>query len=348
MKKLNRRTRIIAWCVVGVIFLAAAGVVVGMEYSYRFAGAVQKDYNVKVYPGETLQEVAFALQEQGVVRSASAMMRLARVRDIQGCRVGNYDFERGDSYRTVLGRLSRGVQTPVRVTFNSFRSVESLVGAVARKTLADSAAYMEVFSDDSLIAGDGFKRETVLAVFVPDTYEVYWTVTPQEFYERMLGAYKSFWSKKRVLRAKALGMTPLEVATLASIVSQETNAVEEMQDVAGVYINRLRIGMPLQADPTVKFAVGDPTLKRILHRHLAVESPYNTYKNVGLPPGLIAMPSVAAVDAVLDYGAGKGHDYLYFCAKADFSGRHAFARTLSEHNRNAGAYSRELNRRNIR
>lgn len=352
MKKLSNKVKITIIAALAVVVVGGGGWLC-FEYSYRLRAAVLVDCNLKVYPKDDLAEVAAKLDKAGVIRSADGMLSMASLHDITDIKPGNYELTRGMSYRTVLRRLRVGAQTPVRVTFNSFRTVEGLVGALARKTLADSVGYMKVLDNDSLIGADGFNRQTVLAVFVPNTYEIYWTITPEEFYFKMRDEYRDFWDGARSRKAKARNMSPIEVAILASIVSQETNVVDEMEDVAGVYLNRLKIGMPLQADPTVKFAVGDPTLRRILHKHLAVESPYNTYKHAGLPPGLIAMPSVAALDAVLSYGDGDGdfggeHDYLYFCANADFSGRHAFARTLDEHNRNAAAYARELNRRGIR
>ena len=174
-------------------------------------------------------------------------------------------------------------------------------------------------------------------------------MTPEEFVERMQKEHDRFWNEERREKARRLGYPPEQIATIASIVIEETKFKGEMTQVAGVYVNRLRAGMPLQADPTVKFAVGDPSIRRVLHRHLEYDSPYNTYKYNGLPPGPICVPSIAALDATLDYAEAKNkHNYLYFCANSDFSGRHVFARTLPEHNRNAAAYAAELNRRGIR
>lgn len=184
--------------------------------------------------------------------------------------------------------------------------------------------------------------------FIPNTYECYWTDTPEEFSAKMESEYQKFWSgATRTDRATQLGFSPEEIVIIASIVDEETNAVSEMTEVAGVYINRLRIGMPLQADPTVKYAIGDFTIRRVLTKHLEYDSPYNTYKYAGLPPTAICSPSIAAIDATLSY-ASSPHNYYYFCANADFSGTHKFASSLSQHNANARAYQRELSRRGIR
>jgi UPF0755 protein len=186
--------------------------------------------------------------------------------------------------------------------------------------------------------------ETVYGVFIPNTYEIYWNTSPSQFLERMIREYRIFWNEKRLARARNIGLSPMEVMTLASIVDEETLKTEEEARIAGLYMNRLKQGMRLQADPTVKFASGDMTITRVLKKHLAIESPYNTYRHGGLPPGPIVIPSVSAIDAVLNY---ERHRYLYMCAREDFSGFHNFANTLSQHNKNARSYQNALNRRKI-
>jgi UPF0755 protein len=182
-----------------------------------------------------------------------------------------------------------------------------------------------------------------MAMFIPNTYEMYWDASPEDFTDRIASEYEKFWSK-RDRKLEKLGMTRVEVSTLASIVDEETLIDSENSTVAGVYINRIELGMPLQSCPTLKFALNDWTITRVLYEYKQVESPYNTYKNKGLPPGPIIIPSVSAIDGVLDY---EKHNYLYMCAKADFSGTHAFARNLKQHNRNAAEYQRELDKRGI-
>ena len=346
-RRLKPKVRIAA-SVISVVFVAViayGAYIFTNEYHYRFSEAVLRGGNLKVYPGMTLYEIAELLTTEGFIASSEKMLRYAYRHDRDTVQVGNYDLVKGSNYRTLLNAFALGQQTPIRLTFNSFRTVESMAGAIARRTLADSADFMRVFYNDSVLRANDFNKQTLIAMFVPNTYEVYWTVTPEEFIDRMKKEYDRFWTSSRLSKAAKQGFTPVEVSTLASIIIEETKVADEMVDVAGVYINRLRKGMPLQADPTVKFALGDPTIRRVLYRHLEVNSPYNTYKNAGLPPGPICMSPIVAMDAVLNY---KHHDYYYFCANPDFSGRHVFAKTLSEHNRNAAAYAAELNRRRIR
>ncbi|NJM16447.1 MAG: endolytic transglycosylase MltG [Bacteroidales bacterium] len=203
---------------------------------------------------------------------------------------------------------------------------------------------MLAFRDTALVDSLGFNAQTFPAMFIPNTYELYWTVTAKGFIVRMHKEYQQFWDRNRTEKLQRSGLSQLEVSALAAIVDEETRFNSEKPRVAGVYVNRLKKGMKLQADPTVKFAVGNFNIKRVLHAHLAVASPYNTYKNYGLPPGPIRIPSIAGIDAVLNY---EKHEYIYFCANADFSGKHAFAKTLAQHNANAAKYRRALNRNKI-
>jgi UPF0755 protein len=204
---------------------------------------------------------------------------------------------------------------------------------------------MEVFKNQDIIDSLGFDQYSIVCNFIPNTYEVYWTISPKGLLLKMNKEYKRYWNDERLALAKQLGLSPNEVMTLASIVSEESNQEKEYSLIAGVYLNRVRKGMLLQADPTVKFALQDFSLKRILGKHLEVESPYNTYRKTGLPPGPICIPSVKVIDAVLHT---QPHSYIYFCAKEDFSGYHNFAVTLEEHNQNARRYQRALNEHNIR
>ena len=211
--------------------------------------------------------------------------------------------------------------------------------------MLDKEELLSLLNDSAYCDSLGFTLETVMAMFIPNTYEVYWNIPAEKLMQRMKREYKSFWTDARLEKAKAINLTPVEVSVLASIVEEETAATDEYPIVAGLYLNRLHRGIPLQADPTVKFAVGDFTLQRILFEHLEIDSPYNTYKYPGLPPGPLRIPTIKGMDSVLNY---MKHNYLYMCAKEDFSGRHNFAATLTEHNRNANRYRAELNRRKIR
>jgi UPF0755 protein len=259
-------------------------------------------------------------------------------------KAGRFVFEKKMSCITLVNRLRSGEQTPVRVTFNNIRTIQQLAGKVGGKIEADSASIAEFLSDPENYGKDGFSREDVISIFIPDTYEFYWNTDATAFYRRMLKEYRKFWNEARLAKARDLGLTQVEVGILASIVDDEVLKASEKPAIAGVYINRLKRGIPLQACPTIKFALNDFTITRVLKKHLKIESPYNTYLHKGFPPGPIGCPTVEGLDAVLN---AEKHDYLYFVAKADFSGYHHFSRTLTEHNRYAAEYQRELDKRKI-
>lgn len=295
--------------------------------------------------GSTFEDLADSLRSSGVLSSERNFIITSRLKSY-GRRVkpGSYMIEPGMSNNSLVNMLRSGKQAPVNVTFNNIRTLEELAGRVGGQIEADSASLAAFLADETNYSTDGFDRRTVIAVFIPDTYQFYWSVDAEGFYRRMLKEYRTFWNDDRLAAAKALEMTPLEVSVMASIVDEEASKAEEKPRIAGVYINRLRLGIPLQADPTVKFAVNDFTLRRILNKHLEVDSPYNTYKFKGLPPGPICCPSRSGLEAVLN---AEKHEYLYFVARYDSSGYHHFSRTLAEHNKYAAAYRRELNRRKI-
>lgn len=258
---------------------------------------------------------------------------------------GHYLLEPGMSVIRVARMLKLGMQTPVRVTINNVRIPAQLAQKLAGQIDADSAAIMRALTSPEVARKAGFDSLTLFSMFIPNTYEFYWTVTPEEFVERMKREYDRFWTPQRDSLRSRSGLSRFEVMTLASIVYEETRKTDEMPRVAGVYVNRLKKGMPLQADPTIKYAMQDFGLRRILYKHLKYDSPYNTYLNKGLPPSPICMPGINAIDAVLNY---ENHDYIFFCARDTFDGYHNFAKTLREHNANARAYSKELNRRKIK
>jgi UPF0755 protein len=240
--------------------------------------------------------------------------------------------------------LASGMQTPVQLTFGSFRTRHRFAGAIANQLEIDSLALLNSLTDNEVAKHFGFNEETFPTMFIPDTYEVYWNISLDDFLKRMGKEWQRFWqSKGREEQCKWIGLSRTEVSILASIVDEETAKVDEMPNIASVYLNRLRKGMALQADPTVRYALNSYASNRVLIKHTRVRSPYNTYTRVGLPPGPICIPSPQAIDAVLDY---EPHSYLYFCAKADFSGYHTFAKTYAQHLVNAAAYQRALSHRN--
>ena len=244
-------------------------------------------------------------------------------------RTGRYEIPPNSGNKSIISKLRNGAQDPVKLTFNNIRTKEDLIKKLGKKLDFDTNELLNKLNDPAEC----------------DTYFIYWDTTVDKFIERMQDEYKKFWNEERLSKASAIGMTPIEVAVMASIVQSETNKPDEMPVVAGVYVNRIAQNMPLQADPTVKFAVGDFSIKRILTKHLSVQSPYNTYINTGLPPGPIALPEREALESVLDY---KKHNYTYFCAKEDFSGYHNFAENYTEHLKNADKYQNALNQRGIK
>ena len=261
-------------------------------------------------------------------------------------RTGRYEILPGESMWNVYRKLRRGRQTPVRLVLPSLRSMDRLASLIGTTLMPDSAEVAASLQDSLFTSRYGYTPATIPALFIPNTYEFYWDVTLDQLAERMVKENKRFWeAEDRNAKAQRMGMSHEEVVTLASIVDEETANNGEKPMIAGMYLNRLRIGMLLQADPTVKFAVGDPTLRRIRGSHLKVESPYNTYLNKGLPPGPIRIASVAGIDAVLNHA---NHDYIYMCAKEDFSGTHNFAATYVEHQKNAARYVKALNERGIK
>jgi UPF0755 protein len=257
---------------------------------------------------------------------------------------GRYAIPKGASNNDIVNKLRLGEQDPVMVTFNNVRTEEELAGKVSDDLETDSLIFLEVLKDRQLMQKMGFKKETYPAMFIPNSYEMYWTTKPESFVERMKKEYDRFWNDERMRKASAIKFTPEEVVTLASIVQAETSQNDEAAKIAGVYLNRIRKGIPLQADPTLIFALGDFSIKRVLNKHKEISSPYNTYKFAGLPPGPINYPMPNYVDAVLN---ADNHDYYYFCAKPDFSGYHNFSKSYSQHLIYAREYQRELNKRRI-
>ena len=260
-------------------------------------------------------------------------------------RSGRYAISPDQSTIRVFRNFKNGHQEPVRLTIPECRTMDRLAGFLSKKLMMDSVAVAILFSDSSFCAQQGYDTATIACLFIPNTYEVYWNISIENLMKRMKKENDNFWNTQRTIKAESLGLTKEQVCTIASIIDEETANNAEKPMIAGMYINRLNAGMPLQADPTIKFALKDFALKRIYHNMLQFNSPYNTYKNTGLPPGPIKIASVAGIDAVLNRTA---HDYLYMCAKEDFSGTHNFAKTYQEHLKNAAKYSKALNEKGIK
>lgn len=260
-------------------------------------------------------------------------------------RTGRYAIQPGENTVTVFRHLKNGFQEPVMLTIPESRTMDRLAVSLSKKLMLDSTMVAILLRDPSYCAKQGYDTATIACLFVPNTYEVYWNTSLDNLLARMKKEHDHFWNADRLAKAQAIGLTPNEVCTLASIIDEETANNAEKPMIAGMYLNRLKTGMPLQADPTIKFALKDFALKRIYHNMLTIDSPYNTYQNTGLPPGPIKIASVKGIDAVLNR---VDHNYLYMCAKEDFSGTHNFAATYQEHLRNATKYARALNERGIK
>lgn len=254
---------------------------------------------------------------------------------------GRYLLQPNQSNIQAIRLLRAGIQEPVKITFNNVRLISDLSEKITRNLNMKSAEFEAALIKFAMNNSSGFNKDNVLTMFIPNTYEVYFNVSPDELVDRMHDEFKKFWNEERRRKAEAVGLTPVEVSILASIVQAESVKHDEAPIIAGLYINRLKKDIPLQADPTLVFAVGDFTLKRVLNEHKEIDSPYNTYRNRGLPPGPVNMPEIFAIDAVLNY---KKSDYLYMCAKEDFSGRHNFTHSYRQHINNAQKYQQALTR----
>jgi len=341
---MKTKKRILLWGLLAALVLA--GLAILNFYSTFYDNNVSADgpeKDIRVRRGYTYAQMLDAVRQSGAIADEKSFLRAARAMKLEdGFRPGLYRFRKGMGNKALVRTLQKGWQQPVRLVIPGYyRSLDRFADFLGEQLEAGRDDFLGTLTDASVAQQYGFTPETFIGMFIPNTYEVWWTATPEEFVERMHSEYEKFWTDERDAKALAIGLTRQQVSTLASIVIEETKNGPEMPRVAGVYMNRLHRDMPLQADPTVLYAVGDPGIKRVLNRHLEIDSPYNTYKYAGLPPGPITMPPVSAIDAVLNY---ERHDYLYFCAKDNFDGTHAFAKTLSAHNENARRYQRALSR----
>jgi len=264
-------------------------------------------------------------------------------------RAGKFKIEAGMNNEELVNHLRGGAPETVLVTFNNQDNFEKLAGRISHQIEADSLTLLKTFHEKDFLAQNGLNDNTALSIFIPNSYEFYWNTSSEEFRDRMLAEYKKYWTSERVEKAKKHGLTPIQVSTLASIVQKETSVVKERPIVAGLYLNRLRDNWPLQADPTVIYALHqtygqDSIIKRVLSKDLKVDSPYNTYKIIGLPPGPIGMPDISSIEAVLN---PSKHNYYYMCASVEKIGEHEFTNSLRQHNINARKYQEWVNKQGI-
>ena len=303
----------------------------------------KEEFFVEIPTGSTYDDAKKILSAH--VKSMSSFEIMAKLRSYpENVKSGRFLLKKGMNTFQIVGAMRRNV--PVNLAFNNQERLENLCERLSSQIEPDTTKLLAAFRDTAFLQKNGFSNETVFAMFLPNTYQVYWNISAEKFRDKMLDAYNDFWNKDRIAKATALNLTPVQVTTLASIVHKESAKKSERPTVAGVYLNRLAKEMPLQADPTVIYALKlkdndfEKVIKRVLYNDLFIASPYNTYQNTGLPPGPIAMPDVDAIDAVLN---AEKHDYIYFCASVEKFGYHVFASTYEAHQVNAKKYSDWMN-----
>ena len=328
----------------GVMFLIISIIV----YRNLFGISIVADRNHRIIlipTGSSYEQVMDTIESKLVIKNRKAFDWLARKKKYPLLiKPGRYLIDNNQSYNSLINLLRSGKQSPVKLTFSNVVTLNQIAGRIGKQLEADSLQIISFLSDDSNYNKDGFNKGNIVSLFIPNTYELYWNTDSKGLYTRMLKEYRLFWNDKRLLKAKEIGLNQKEVSILASIIDDEAAKSDEKPRIAGVYLNRLKRGIPLQADPTIIFALNDNSVTRVLKKDLLVDSPYNTYKHSGLPPGPIGCATIDGIDAVLN---AEIHDYLFFAARPDFSGYHNFSRTLSEHNRYALLYQKELDKRKI-
>lgn len=343
MTKKRKKQIIISLIILGVF--AAAGTIFYFSIFGRVMTNEKAEY-IYIDQDDNIDSVRAKLIAAGKPSSMQGFNIMNSYTDYEkNVRIGRYKVASDISMLTLFRNLRNGQQTPANVVVPSVRTVDEECDKIARFLMIDGDDIKNVLKDSAKVSELGFTKETLPAMFIPNTYEIYWTTDAEELVNRLKSEYDNFWTDSRIEKAQALGLTPVQVSTLASIVDSETSRDQDKPIIARLYLNRLERGIRLASDPTVVFAVGDFTLRRVLRRHLEVESPYNTYKHEGLPPGPIRIPSIAGIDAVLN---PDDNDYIYMCAKEDFSGEHYYTSSEQEHMANARKYAEALNKRNIK
>jgi UPF0755 protein len=335
----------IALIVLAVV--ALIGGYFGLKFykTYFAPNVTGKEKYLYIKTGYVFEDLVTDMRYKDILNDIGTFWEAAEKMKLQGpLKPGKYRLKEGMNNRAFINMLKAGNQEPVKLKFQNIRKMENLAALLAKNLEPDSTAFMKLLDSAAYVEQYGFNTDNVYTMFIPNTYEMYWNTSPTQFFKKMNAEYLKFWNDERKQKAAKLGLDAIQVTILASIVDAEALYDKEMPTIAGLYLNRLKKGMLLQADPTVIFANGDFTVKRVTGAMLGADSRYNTYKYVGLPPGPINMPSINAIDAVLNK---EDNNYLYMCAKEDFSGYHNFAATVQEHNINAKKYREALNQRNI-
>lgn len=331
-----------------LVLLLAVGVGGWMGWNMFFRGNIQtKDHSPEflyVRTGSTMEDLLAQLETKNLVKDRASFEWMAKLKKFENVKPGRYRIRDGMSNRELINMLNAGLQEKVEFTFNEVYTKEHLAGRVGAKLEADSAAILELLNDNDFLSKYGLNRDNVMTLFMPDKYAFDWNTSPETFFQAMAKIYKDFWTEERKRLAKRIGLSQSEVVTLASIVEAEQRRyVDERATIAGLYMNRLNEGMPLQSDPTVIYSLGDFSIQRVLRNDLDVSSPYNTYRIKGLPPGPIRLPQPESIDAVLNY---KRNNYLYMCAEFG-TGRHKFTSNYDQHLKNAKAYQDAMDKANI-
>lgn len=336
----------IIYGIIAIVILI--GGIIGFNFYQKiFSKAVTKNGAIYIKSNDTFNNLKTQLSNY--IDSPENFIWVAEKKKFTKPKGGKYLLKKGMSLNDVVNLLRSGNQTPIKLSFNNQDSLEKLAGRISQQIETDSISLLKVMSDKSFLTKNNFNEKTALGMYIPNSYEFYWNTSAEKFRNKILREYNRFWNTARLEKAKMLNLSKKEVITLASIVQKETAQKSERPIVAGLYLNRLRDSWPLQADPTVIYAIKelkgqDFVVKRVLNKDLKIQSLYNTYQNTGLPPSLISMPDVSSIDAVLNY---KKHNYYYMCASVEKIGFHDFANSLAQHNRNATKYQRWITERGI-
>ncbi|MFT7381436.1 MAG: UPF0755 protein [Roseivirga sp.] len=305
----------------------------------------QQDQAIIIQKDDDFDAVRNKFYDEEIINDVISFSFVSKVLGYQDLvKPGVFQLTSGMSNLAAVRMLRAGAQKPVRVTFNNVRLKTELAEKITQNTGIETSDFQILLEDNDYLSEYSVNTENVMTLFLPNTYEVYWTITAKELFAKMVAEHEKYWTADRLAKAKSLNLTSIEVSILASIVQAESVKNDERPTIAGLYLNRLKKNIALQADPTLVYALGDFTIQRVLNEYKRVQSPYNTYLNRGLPPGPINLPTMSSIDAVLNY---EKHDYIYMCAKEDFSGYHRFAKTLIEHNKNAALFQKALNERRI-
>ena len=320
----------------------------GANYYFKyFSPNVNADHEyLFIRTGSNFKDVYNTLKQENILKDTNSFLWAAeKMNYVNRVKSGRYRLHTELSNRKLINMLKSGSQEPVTLSFHNLRLKEQFAGFVAKKIEPDSSQIIHLLDSEGFVHKFGFTTDDVYTMFLPNSYQLFWNTNPEKFFVKMYESYHKFWTPERLQKTHDLGLKPTEVSILAAIVDAEALHDSEMPTIAGLYLNRLKKGMKLESDPTVIFAKNDYTIKRVLSRYLTFDSPYNTYLHTGLPPGPIMMPSINAINSVLD--ANKT-DYIYMCAKEDFSGYHNFATNMADHLVNAHKFQQALNERNIK